>query len=81
MSDLKEIIKLLPKIVEGRELALNFDKSNHLWYVGHPNKDGDFSIGMYGSERDIEGAALSLLSQLDALKIASTNQSNKDESL
>lgn len=70
MTDLKEIIELLPKIVEGRELTLNFDKSNHFWYVGHPNRDGDFSIGLYGSERDIEGAALSLLSQFDKLKLA-----------
>lgn len=62
---LKEIIELLPKLVKGRELTLNHDKTNHMWYVGHPTIDGDFSVGLYGWDRDIEGAALSLLSQLD----------------
>lgn len=65
MSDLKEIIELLPNTVQGRELTLALDKTNHMWYVGHPNLEGDFSVGLYGWDVDIEGAALSLLSQLD----------------
>lgn len=68
MTDLKEIIELLPPVVDGRELTLALDKHDHYWYVGHPNLDGDFSVGLNGCERDIEGAALSLLSQLDKQK-------------
>lgn len=68
MTDLKEIIALLPNTVEGRELTLTLDKSNHMWYVGHPNRDEDFSIGLYGWDRDIEGAALNLLAQFDKQK-------------
>lgn len=76
MSDLKEIIKLLPGVVKGRELTLALDKSNHCWYVGHPNLDGDFSVGLYACDRDIEGAALNLLSQFDA--VARTEQAKED---
>jgi hypothetical protein len=65
MSDLKEIIKLLPEMIEGRELTLALDKSDHYWYVGHPNLKGDFSVGLHACDKDIEGAALNLLSQFD----------------
>jgi hypothetical protein len=67
MTDLKEIIELLPSSVDGRELTLCLDKTGY-WYVGHPNLDGDFSIGLMASERDIESAALSLLAQFDKEK-------------
>lgn len=65
MSDLKKIIELLPDVVNGRELTLAKDISDGYWYVGHPDLYGDFSVGLNGCDRDIEGAALSLLSQLD----------------
>lgn len=68
MTDLKEIIELLPKVIEGRELTLNFDKTGRMWYVGHPNLDGDYSVGLYGWDSDIEGAALELLSKFDNQK-------------
>ena len=64
MSDLKEIINLLPKFRGGRELTLNYDKGGQ-WYVGYPNETFDFSVDLYASERDIEGACLNLLSQID----------------
>ncbi len=64
-NDLKEIISLLPKVVKGRELALQFEKTNRMWYVGHPDLSGDFSIGLYAADEDIEGAALHLLSKFD----------------
>ena len=67
MSDLKEIINLLPKRRKGRELTLNCDFSGY-WYAGFPNKEGDFSIDLYAAERDIEGACLNLLSQIDEEK-------------
>lgn len=73
MNDLKDIIKLLPEVVESRELTLALDKSDHYWYIGHPNLDGDFSVGLYTCDRDIEGAALNLLSQFDAKAKQSMN--------
>lgn len=68
MSDLKRIIELLPKVVEGRELSLVYDKREFSWYTGYPNKDGNFSVGLYGFDSDIEGSALSLMSQIDEQK-------------
>lgn len=66
MSDLKEIIGLLPKVRKGRELQLAYDKlSGGSWYVGYPNMEGDFSIDINARDYDIEGAALNLLSQID----------------
>ena len=73
MSDLKEIIKLLPKIRGRREFTINWDRSG-LWYVGYPNIDWDFSIDLYATDRDIEGACLNLLSQID--KEQSNDQSS-----
>lgn len=69
MSDLKEIIKLLPVSRSGRELTLNHDKDGY-WYAGYPNLDWDFSIDLYATDRDIEGACLKLLSQIDEEKQA-----------
>ena len=69
MSDLKEIVTLLPKLVKGRELTLNYDISGQ-WYVGHPSIDGDYSVGLYATDMDIESAVLNLLSQFDKLKSA-----------
>jgi len=68
MSDLKEIVNLLPKLRGGRELTLQYDKLSHCWYAGYPNLDGDFSIDLYATDRDIEGAVLNLLSQADKIK-------------
>lgn len=64
-TDLKYIISLLPKVVEGRELSFVWDKVGHWWYAGHPTLDGDFSVGKYANDEDFEGAALNLLSQFD----------------
>jgi hypothetical protein len=64
MSDLKEIIGLLPKIRKGRELTINYDKAGW-WYVGYPNLEWDFSIDLNATDKDVEGACLSLLSQID----------------
>lgn len=78
MSDLKDIINLLPKTVSGRELTLNFDKTGRMWYVGHPTLQGDFSVGLYGWDVDIEGAALSLLSQVDEQKRVEATKATKE---
>lgn len=64
-NDLKEIIKLIPKMRNGREFALIYDKSGY-WYAGYPNRDGDFSIDIYADDKDIEGACLNLFIQTDA---------------
>jgi hypothetical protein len=66
MSDLKEIINLLPKKRKGRWLTIAYE--NSYWYAGYPNLEGDFSTDLYASEQDMEGACLHLLSQIDAEK-------------
>ena len=66
MSDLKEIINLLPKKRKGRELTMSYD--NIGWFVGYPNGEGDFSVELYAIDKDIEGACLNLLSQIDGEK-------------
>jgi len=71
-SDLKDIIRLLPKIRSGRELTLNYDKSGW-WYVGYPNLEWDFSIDLNATDRDVEGACLNLLSQIDSEKLEVSN--------
>lgn len=65
MSDLKEILNILPKLRKGRELTLNYDKISHSWYAGYPTNEGDFSIDLYAVDVDPEGACLNLLSQTD----------------
>lgn len=70
MSDLKEIISLLPKTRKGRELTINYDKTGY-WYAGYPNEEWDFSIDLYADDEDIEGACLHLLSLIDAEKAQS----------
>lgn len=67
MSDLKEIIRLLPKIRSGRELTINYDKSGY-WYAGWPNEDWDFSVDLCADDRDVEGACLHLLALIDEEK-------------
>lgn len=64
MSDLKEIISLLPGVRKGRELTINYDVTGW-WYAGYPNSNWDFSIDLYAADRDVEGACLNLLSQID----------------
>lgn len=65
MSDLREIIGLLPKSRGGRELTINYDKQAYRWYAGYPNKEWDFSVDLYAVDTDIEGACLHLLSEID----------------